>query len=131
MEALKAETRNRLLLAIDRKHEAMADLKARQEREIESLTQTIDSLQEQLDRAMKSRLAMITRQVREVKNVEDDIRQMRRQLDNFDRFAGSPPSGLPAATLPGGVVRRSAPRVGASPPGEVKRRLVDLKGVHS
>ena len=63
------------------------DFPGRHEDEIEQLTQTIDSLQEQLDEAMKSRLTMITRQVREVKNVEDEIRQMKRQLDNFDRYA--------------------------------------------
>ena len=61
VETLKAETRHRLLQAIDGKHETLAELKSRHENEIETLTQTIDSLQEQLDEAMKSRLTMITR----------------------------------------------------------------------
>ena len=42
VEALKIETRHRLLQAIDTKHDVLADLKARHEAEIETLTQTID-----------------------------------------------------------------------------------------
>ena len=61
VESLKIETRQRLLQVIDSKHESLSELKTRHEGEIEQLTQTIDTLQEQLDEAMKSRLTMITR----------------------------------------------------------------------
>ena len=45
MENLKIETRQRLLQAIDSKYETLSDLKSTHEADIESLTQTIDSLQ--------------------------------------------------------------------------------------
>ena len=45
VENLKIETRQRILQAIDNKYEVLADLKSQHESEIESLTQTIDSLQ--------------------------------------------------------------------------------------
>ena len=53
------------------------------------MTRNIDSLQEQLEEAMKNRLSMITRQVRIVKNAEEEIRQLKRKLDNFDRYAAA------------------------------------------
>ena len=45
MENLKVETRQRILQAIDNKYEVLSDLKQQHEAEIETLTQTIDSLQ--------------------------------------------------------------------------------------
>ena len=87
VENLKTETRNRLLQNIDNKYAELANLRSLHEKEIESMTRNIDSLQEQLEEAMKSRLSMITRQVRIVKNAEEEIRQLKRKLDNFDRYA--------------------------------------------
>ncbi len=89
VETLKAETRHRLLQNIDKKYAELSNLRSLHEREIETLTRQIDSLQEQLDQAMKSRLSMITRQVRIVKNAEEEIRQLKRKLDNFDRYASA------------------------------------------
>ena len=62
---------------------------------MEPLSTRIDSLQSQLEEAMKARLAMITRQVREIKAREDDIRVAKKKLDNFERFAAAaaPASG--------------------------------------
>jgi hypothetical protein len=83
------ETRNRLLQNIDAKYAKLTELRCLHEREIETMTMQIDTLQEQLEEAMKARLSMITRQVRVVKNAEEEIRQMKRKLDNFDRYATS------------------------------------------
>lgn len=104
VEALKTETRQRLLTAIDVKHEKLADLKASHEAEIETLTRQIDNLQDQLEEAMKARLSMITRQVREVKRTEEDIRHMKRQLDNFDRY-----SSASTVSLGGSEAARAVP----------------------
>ena len=87
VETLKAETRNRLLKNIDKKYAELANLRSLHEKEIETMTRKIDTLQEQLEEAMKSRLSMITRQVRIVKNAEEEIRQLKRKLENFDRYA--------------------------------------------
>ena len=73
--------------------QALRDLKARHETEMEPLSRRIDSLQSQLEEAMKTRLAMITRQVREIKAREDDVRVAKKKLDNFERFASAPPPG--------------------------------------
>ena len=70
----------------------LRDLKARHETEMEPLSTRIDSLQSQLEEAMKARLAMITRQVREIKAREDDIRVAKKKLDNFERFAAAAPA---------------------------------------
>ena len=86
VENLKTETRKRLLTKIDTKYAELANLRSLHEKEIESMTRNIDSLQEQLEEAMKNRLSMITRQVRIVKNAEEEIRQLKRKLDNFDRY---------------------------------------------
>ena len=64
VETLKMETRNRLCQNIDKKHEELTKIRSLHEKEIETMTRQIDSLQEQLEEAMKSRLSMITRQVR-------------------------------------------------------------------
>ena len=92
VENLKTETRNRLLQNIDHKYAELSNLRSLHEKEIESMTRNIDSLQEQLEEAMKNRLSMITRQVRIVKNAEEEIRQLKRKLDNFDRYAAKVPS---------------------------------------
>ena len=89
VENLKTETRNRLLQNIDHKYAELSNLRSLHEKEIESMTRNIDSLQEQLEEAMKNRLSMITRQVRIVKNAEEEIRQLKRKLDNFDRYAAA------------------------------------------
>ena len=68
-------------------------MKARHETEMEPLSTRIDSLQSQLEEAMKTRLAMITRQVREIKAREDDVRVAKKKLDNFERFASAPVPG--------------------------------------
>ena len=60
---------------------------------MEPLSTRIDSLQSQLEEAMKTRLAMITRQVREIKAREDDVRVAKKKLDNFERFASAPVPG--------------------------------------
>ena len=86
---MKLETRQRLLHSIDKKYVALRELKADHESEIEPLSRKIDLLQEQLEEAMKARLAMITRQVREIKAYEDEIRQIKRKLENFDRYAST------------------------------------------
>ena len=52
---MKLETRQRLLQNIDARYDALADLKAKQENEIEIVTRQIDLLHEQLEDAMKSR----------------------------------------------------------------------------
>ena len=64
VETLKMETRNRLCQNIDKKYEELTKIRSLHEKEIETMTRQIDSLQEQLEEAMKSRLSMITRQVR-------------------------------------------------------------------
>lgn len=87
LDTLKAETRQRLNSAVDTKYQVLRDLKARHETEMEPLSTRIDSLQLQLEEAMKTRLGMITRQVREIKAREDDIRVAKKKLDNFERFA--------------------------------------------
>ena len=89
VENLKMETRNRLKQNIDKKYEELAGIRSLHEKEIETMTRQIDSLQEQLEEAMKARLSMITRQVRIVKNAEEEIRQMKRKLENFDRYAST------------------------------------------
>merc|ERR1711963_512238 len=89
VENLKMETRNRLKQNIDQKYEELAGIRSLHEKEIETMTRQIDSLQEQLEEAMKARLSMITRQVRIVKNAEEEIRQMKRKLENFDRYAST------------------------------------------
>ena len=89
VETLKAETRNRLLKNIDKKYAELSNLRSLHEREIETMTNKIDTLQEKLEEAMKTRLSMITRQVRIVKNAEEEIRQLKRKLENFDRYASS------------------------------------------
>ena len=86
---MKTETRKRLLQTIDTKYAELANLRSLHEKEIENMTRNIDSLQEQLEEAMKNRLSMITRQVRIVKNAEEEIRQLKRKLDNFDRYASA------------------------------------------
>ena len=86
---MKLETRQRLLHSIDKKYVALRELKSDHESEIEPLSRKIDLLQEQLEEAMKQRLAMITRQVREIKAYEDEIRQIKRKLENFDRYAST------------------------------------------
>ena len=80
--------------------QALRDLKARHETEMEPLSTRIDSLQSQLEEAMKTRLAMITRQVREIKAREDDVRVAKKKLDNFERFASAPPPGSALHALP-------------------------------
>merc|ERR1719266_1590073 len=89
VETLKMETRNRLKQNIDKKYEELSGIRSLHEKEIETMTRQIDTLQEQLEEAMKSRLSMITRQVRIVKNAEEEIRQLKRKLDNFDRYASA------------------------------------------
>ena len=64
VETLKMETRNRLCQNIDAKYEELTKIRSLHEKEIETMTRQIDTLQEQLEEAMKSRLSMITRQVR-------------------------------------------------------------------
>ena len=89
VENLKNETRQRLLASIERKYVQLRELKSNHETEIEPLSRKIDTLQEQLEEAMKQRLSMITRQVREIKAYEDEIRQIKRKLENFDRYAST------------------------------------------
>lgn len=89
VEHLKIETRNRLLLSIDSKYVELANLRSLHEKEIETMTEQIDALQEKLEEAMKSRLSMITRQVRIVKNAEEEIRQLKKKLENFDRYSST------------------------------------------
>jgi prefoldin subunit 5 len=56
---------------------------------MEPLSRRIDSLQEQLEEAMKTRLSMITRQVREIKAREDEMRIVKRKMENFERYAST------------------------------------------
>nr|ACO12369.1 E3 ubiquitin-protein ligase SINAT3 [Lepeophtheirus salmonis] len=86
---LKTETRQRLLQNIAEKYELLREIKEEHEAEIEPLIIQIESLQSQLDEAMKKRMSMITKQVRKVKIVDEEIRQIKRKLDNFDRYAST------------------------------------------
>ena len=95
VEALKIETRRKLIENIDSRYAALGTLKDNHEAEMEPLTREIDVLQTSLEEAMKKRLKMITRQVNEVKNLEDEIQITKRQLDGFDRLYGMGGPGSP------------------------------------
>ncbi len=98
---LKVDARRRLTAAIEAKCAELRELKSRQEEEMEPVSSRVDSLQEQLDQAMKRRMAMITRHVREVRDREEDIGRVRRKLENLDRHNAGACGGLgPAGSHP-------------------------------
>ena len=88
VETLKMETRNRLCQNIDKKYEELTKIRSLHEKEIETMTRQIDSLQEQLEEAMKSRLSMITRQVR-IGKLEICLKKFIGQTTQFSKYTMS------------------------------------------